>query len=120
MRSLGWESPALTQSAQSGGQDSNIFDVEYQDGVIVIPTSDATVSEDGHSAVISKDAIDTEPKPGEIVAIMDDYLQGTAIKIDSIAKNSDGSYSISGQEPQFEEVFKSLHIAGTAELEDRS
>jgi len=51
---------------------------------------------------------------------MDDYLQGTAIKIDSIAKNSDGSYSISGQEPQFEEVFKSLHIAGTAELEDRS
>ena len=97
-------SPAPTPDAPG------IEEAVYDDEATTIDLDHTRISEDGTQARVDPGVLRQPPVPGQVVVISDDNLQGTAIKVENVIQGSDGSYSIQGTQPAFEEVFDELEI----------
>ena len=118
---VGWygAAPAVRESGDENSgsaQNAGTFEAEYQEGVFIVPTDKAIVSEDGKTATIAGDALKMPPREGFIAFITDDHMDGTLIKIETVTANENGSYTVTGSLPEFGEVYKSLRMSGSFDL----
>ncbi len=112
---LGWADEGIAWYGTVSGEVT--VEVDYADGVVAVDASYAEVSDDGRTATVEGSALGGKPRVGDIVVVADDDLQGTAIKVEGVTANADGSYTVKGSEPAFEEVFDELHLTGERSVE---
>ena len=109
--------PADSGNGDGGGSGSGGSDDEgivYQDDVIVVePEHWLSISEDGLTAVVDADTGRTLSR-GCVLALLpgNGNHHGTSMRVESVLRDGD-SFVVTGAQPEFDEVVKSLRISGT-------
>lgn len=108
-----WAESASERDEYLANADSVTYDVaKYADGVIAVDPKEAAASSDGTSLTFPA-SLDSKIVKGSVVAALDDYYQGRAVKVSTITDNGNGTVTVSGEIAEPEEIFEELHLEGT-------
>ena len=108
-----WAPKTTDESTEEEHRLSDASELVYQEGV---GSLEGEVASDGRSAVVPAKQV-ADYKVGDIVVVnRDDLAGGVALKIESI-KTSGGKATITGSMPEMGEVFESIEIHETSEMD---
>lgn len=120
---IGWYGMDTSSEADTGNDDngtnedpstSNERKVSYTDDVTVVEEGAAWVSDDGLTATISSfDSADIAVGDIMVLYPTKDNPLGQTIRVESMWEAAEGGVTVSGGQPEVEEVLNNVNISGT-------